>query len=197
MLFLSMGSVSLYTVGNAFILGLLTNHTVVGYYTAAERIVRAIVGLISPISQAAYPRFSKMAAESENSVLYWARKGLFLQSGLGLASSVSIFVGAPVIVQIILGAEYQPSVSVMRLLAALPLINGIGSSFGRFILIPFRKDSARFFVFSIAGLINLTLAFLFTPIWLANGMALAVLVSEIFVTCCFVLYSRANGLSPV
>jgi len=63
-LFLSRVSVSLYTVGNAFILGMLTNNTVVGYYSAAEKIVKSILGLLDPIAQAAYPRFSKMAAES-------------------------------------------------------------------------------------------------------------------------------------
>jgi len=196
-LFLSTASVSLYTTGNALILGLLTNHTVVGYYSAAERIVKAVAGLLGPISQAVYPRFSKMASESKSSVLYWARRGLLLQSSLGLFLSIALFVGAPVIVQVVLGTGYEPSITVMRMLAALPLIIGIGSSFGRFVLLPFRKDRTRLFIFLIAGFTNVTLAFLLTPMWFASGMALAVLVSEVFVTLGFFVYLRINNLSPI
>jgi Na+-driven multidrug efflux pump len=55
----------------------------------------------------------------------------------------------------------------------------------------------RLIVFLIAGLVNITLAYFFTSIWAANGMALAVLVAEIFVTISFFVYLRSNNLSPV
>ena len=87
-LFLSMASVSLYTVGNAFILGMLTNPTVVGYYSAGDKIIRALMGLFGPITQAAYPRFAKMAADSKALALQWSRRLLFLMGGMGLASSI-------------------------------------------------------------------------------------------------------------
>jgi len=196
-LFLSKGAVGLYTTGNVLILGLLTDNVVVGYYSAGEKLVKAVQGLLTPISQAFYPRFSKMAAESKSSVLYWARRGLLLQGGLGLFLSVIIFAGAPLIVQVLLGKEYQSSIAVMRILSALPLIVGIGSSFGKFVLLPFRRDKARLVIFMIAGLANIVLAFLFTSAWSANGMALAVLISEVFVTCSFFVYSRINNISPI
>ena len=197
MLFLSQASVSLYTVGNAFILGLLTNHTVVGYFNAAEKIVKAIVGLLGPISQAAYPRFSKWASESKTLALQWARRMLVLMSGLGLALSVTLFAGAPVIVRIVLGPEYEPSIIVMRILSVLPLFIGASNVLGVQIMYSFRLEKAVMTIVYIAGLINLVLAILFAPIWLAAGMALAVVVSEAFVTIGFIFYLQKNRLIPI
>ena len=93
-LFLSKASVSLYTAGNAFILGLLTSHTVVGYYSAAEKIVRALVALLEPVSQSVYPAMAKKALESKERTLYWARFGLYYQSFIGMIMSIFLFVFA-------------------------------------------------------------------------------------------------------
>jgi len=90
LLFLSRASVSLYTVGNAFILGMLTNPTVVGYYSAGEKIVKSLIGLLGPMAQAAYPRFAKIAADSKSLALYWSRLMIFIMGGIGLSISILI-----------------------------------------------------------------------------------------------------------
>lgn len=57
--FLSRVSVSIYTSANAFVLGLFTNNTMVGYYSIAEKLYQAIQGLYGPINQALYPYVAK------------------------------------------------------------------------------------------------------------------------------------------
>lgn len=57
--FLSRVSVSIYTSANAFVLGLFTNNTMVGYYSIAEKVYQAIQGLYGPIAQALYPYVAK------------------------------------------------------------------------------------------------------------------------------------------
>jgi PST family polysaccharide transporter len=197
MLFLSTASISLYTVGNAFILGLLTNNTIVGYYSAAEKIVKAVLGLLGPISQAIYPRFSKMASDSKALALHWGQRMLLLMGGLGLILSVSLFVGAPVIVGIVLGPGYEPSVAVMRILAALPLLIGGSNVLGIQLMLPFGRDKAFASILVGAGLINITLAILLAPIWQESGMAAAVLFSEAFVTGTMLIYLSLHQLNPL
>ncbi|MEM2001682.1 MAG: oligosaccharide flippase family protein, partial [Candidatus Methanomethylicaceae archaeon] len=194
MLFLSMASVSLYTVGNAFILGLLTNHTVVGYYSAAEKIVKAISGLFGPISQAAYPRFSKMAAESKALALQWGRRMLFSMGGLGLILSLVVFVEAPLITKIVLGPDYGPSVTVIQILASLCFLIAMSNVLGVQIMFSFHYERAVFVRVLLAGLLNISIALLVVPVWSANGMALAVLVSETFVTVSYFAFLRKKGL---
>lgn len=57
--FLSRVSVSIYTSANAFVLGLFTNNTMVGYYSIAEKLYMAMQSLYGPITQALYPYVAK------------------------------------------------------------------------------------------------------------------------------------------
>lgn len=57
--FLSRISVSIYTSANAFVLGLFTNATMVGYYSIAEKLYMAIQSLYQPIVQVLYPYVAK------------------------------------------------------------------------------------------------------------------------------------------
>jgi PST family polysaccharide transporter len=193
-LFLSKSSVSLYTVGNAFILGMLTNHTAVGYYSAAEKIVKSFLGLLGPISQAAYPRFSKLAAESRQRALLWGRRMLLLMGSAGFAFSLVILVGANLIVFILLGPRFGPSILVMRVLAFLPFLIALSNVLGIQLMIPFGKDRAFTLILFGAGVLNVSLAVVLAPLWQAAGMAVAVLLSEIFVTLSMFLYVNKVGI---
>lgn len=57
--FLSRISVSIYTSSNAFVLGLFTNNTVVGYYSMAEKLYQALQALYFPLVNAVYPFIAK------------------------------------------------------------------------------------------------------------------------------------------
>lgn len=199
-LFLSQASVSLYTVGNAFILGLLTNPTVVGYYSAAEKIVKALTGLTEPVTQAAYPRFSKLAAESKASLLYWTRRALLLQSVVGFALSAVLFLGAPIIVDIVLGKQYLPAIPVIRVLAVVPFLVSISAGMGRFVFLPMRKENIRFAITFVAGFLNLFLAFILVPRWSGTGMAIAVVAAEANIGLLYWIYLskiQANPFLPL
>lgn len=186
-LFLSKASVSLYTAGNTFILGMLTNHTVVGYYSAAEKIVKSVLGLLGPISQAAYPRFSKMASESRDKALFWMRKMLLLIGGLGSIMTIILFLAAPLIGMIILGHQFQRSIAVVHILSPLVFLIGVNNTLGIQVLFPFNQERWVAIIVFVAGLINIVLAALLAPRFAEQGMAVAVLLAELFVTVAYYL----------
>ncbi|HIE54050.1 MAG TPA: hypothetical protein EYP90_02520, partial [Chromatiaceae bacterium] len=197
LLFLSTASISLYTAGNAFVLGLLTNPTMVGYYSAAEKIVKGVMNLLGPIRQAAYPRFSKLAIESRAKALYWGKRMMLVMSVLGAGLSLVLVFGAPVIVTILLGSQYGPSVGVIRVLAGLPLLIGASNVLGIQIMLPFGKDRAFMTILLGAGVTNIAFAVLLAPHWQAMGMAMAVLITETIVTASMLIYLQSCGLSPL
>lgn len=195
-LFLSTASISLYTVGNSFILGMFTNPIVVGYYSAGEKIVRSLLGLIGPLSQAAYPRFAMLAAESKSQALLWGRRMLFVNGGIGLFLSASLLVAAPLVVNILLGKDYGPSVQVIRVLAFIPFLVAISNVLGIQTMLPFGKDKLFTSILFGAGLVNLSLAFFLISFWQEVGMAAAFLVSEIFVTMVMFFALSFYNLNP-
>ena len=57
--FISRISLSLYTISNSFVLGLVLGNTAVGYYAAAEKLFVSLQSLYSPLNQALYPYMIK------------------------------------------------------------------------------------------------------------------------------------------
>ncbi|MER3417491.1 MAG: hypothetical protein C4297_14990 [Gemmataceae bacterium] len=197
LLFIGTVSGNVYVTGNAFVLGMLTNHTVVGYYSAAERVVRGLSGLLGPVSQAAFPSASKMAATSRVGALRQVRSILMLMSAVGLVLSGLLFFGASTLVHVLLGPAYEPSVAVVRVLAPLPALISISTVFGLQVILPFRKDLVFTSILVTAALLDLAAALLLVPSFGESGMGLALLLTEIFVTSATGLACLHYGLNPV
>lgn len=187
-LFLSNASISLYTAGNPFILGFFAPMDIVGYYTAAEKIARASLGLISPLTQAIYPNFAKIGSESKEQLFIVARKALYILGGVGLAASLLVFVFAPLIVRLFLGNDYEPSILPLRILSSIPLFVALSNLFGIQIMLPLKEDRAFTVILLLAGLVNFVLIFIFAPILGAVGSAIAFTGSEFFIALAMAIY---------
>lgn len=76
-IFLSKLAVTLYSSSNIFILGLFTNHLMVGYYAVAYKVVSALVSLGDIVNQVIFPYLSKKWIE--NREFYYKLFYKFLQ----------------------------------------------------------------------------------------------------------------------
>jgi len=196
-IFLSRASISLYTAGNAFILGMLTNNTVVGYYSAAEKIVKSILGLLDPIAQAAYPRFSKMAAESSEALTLLARRMMPIMASIGVILTTITFVTAPFLVDLLLGPSFVPSVSVVRILSFTIINISLATIWSTWLLIGAGREKVAAVILFAAGLVNLFSALILAPRFFEQGMAIAVLLSETFVNITSFTYICKTGTNPL
>ncbi|HVB33515.1 MAG TPA: oligosaccharide flippase family protein [Patescibacteria group bacterium] len=195
-IFFSQSAVALYTSGNVFILGMLTNVTVAGYYGAAERLVKVAMGAWGPLQQAVFPRASRLASESREAALRFAGKLFFLQGGMGAVLSAALLAGAPWIVPLAFGRKFEPSIAVLQILSVLPLLIAVSSVLGIQVMVPFNRDKAFAAVLLAAGLLNVGLGVLLAPRWQASGMAFSVACSECLVTASMFWYLRRNRLAP-
>ncbi|MEO8711011.1 MAG: oligosaccharide flippase family protein [Parafilimonas sp.] len=69
--FLSRISVSVYTISNVFTLGLFGTNTMVGYYSAAEKIFIAIQNAYSPVNNSLYPYMTKTKNVQAFKKIFW------------------------------------------------------------------------------------------------------------------------------
>jgi len=195
--FLTTGAVSFYTSANALILGFLTNDLMVGFYRAAERVARMATSAWGPLSQAAYPRFSKLAVDSKHDALHWGRRMLLVMGAAGLLISATLFLGAPLIIKVAFGPRYESSVTTLRLLSPLPFMIAISNVLGIQVLFPFRRERVALASVAVGGAVNLALSFLLAPAWKANGMAFSVTTAEFSVTAVMFGYLWKAHLNPL
>ena len=196
-LFVSQAAVRAYTSGNTFILGMFTNMTVAGYYSAAERVVQMVLGLLGPVMQAVYPRASQLAASSRDAALQLTRKMMVFMGTAGFGLSAGVLVMAPWVVPILLGAKFHASITIMQILSPLPFLIAVSNVLGIQIMIPFKHDVAFALILVAAGLLNLGMASLLAPHWQGNGMAVSVAFSELLVTAAMFWYLGRRRLLPL
>jgi PST family polysaccharide transporter len=193
-IFISTVAISLYTISSTFILGLFTNNTIVGYYSAAEKVVKAIQGLLTPVSQTIYPYISKLVKESEERGLKFIQKVTFLIGGVSFLLSVSIFIFADLIVRYLLGNQYTESIAVLKILSFLPFIIALSNIFGIQTMLTFNYKKAFSNILIGASVINIFLAFILVPLYQHVGISFSVLISEIFVTISMFIYLQRKGI---
>jgi len=193
-IFISTVAISLYTISNTFILGLFTNNTIVGYYSAAEKIIRAIQGLLGPISQTIYPHVSKLMYESKEYGIKFLRKVTFLIGSFSFVLSLIIFIFADLIVRIVLGTQYTESVIVLKILAFLPFIVGLSNVFGIQTMLTLNFKKAFSNILISASFLNLVLALILVSSLKHIGISISVLISEIFVTLSMYIYLKNKGI---
>jgi O-antigen/teichoic acid export membrane protein len=193
-IFISTAAISLYTTINPVLIGMMTNNTIVGLFSAADKIRMACQSVISPLSVAVYPRVGALMATNRQTGLLLVRKLLLIQGGVTLFISFALWLLAPWIVVVVMGHQFDAAVSVLRVMAPLPFLIGLSNVFGIQTMLPLglKKSFSRIVLFS--GIINISLILVLAPVWGAEGAAAAILFTESFVTFAMVLVLRRSQI---
>ncbi len=180
-LFISTLATSLYTTANAFILGLFSSNAVVGYYSAAEKIIKGIQDLISPIFYSVYPYLSRLVNESKEKAINLIKKILKFVSISSFFIAIIIFLSAGLISKIVLGKGFASSIIILKILAIIPFIGGINIILTSLTMLSFNYKKAFSKIVISAGLLNVLCAFLLVPVYQAVGSSIAVIIAESYI----------------
>lgn len=193
-LFITSVSVSLYTSANVVILGILSNYEIVGYFSIADKIIRAIISLNGPIMSAFYPFSCRNIGTKEYFSLL--RKIFFLLIVVGLIILFGIFKFSESIIVLFAGNDFLLSSLILKVLSPLIIIIFISHITSSQILIPLKLDKPLFIILFLAGIANILLSFIFVPMFGALGMAAIVLFVELSITLSQIILVKSKvGLS--
>ncbi len=196
-MFVFRSSLGLYSAGSTFILGLFAPAEAVGFYAGAEKIARAFMGLLAPVQQSLYPRFSHLVHQDPPTARRLARLSLLVMSAFGALSSLAVFLAAPWIVRIILGKGFTASVPVLRIMAALIFLDAFSTMLGMLWMVPLGLDRAFSRIVLAIGVLNIALALILAPRLAGAGVAAAVVAAEVFGACLISITLHRRGLNPL
>jgi len=196
-IFFSSMAVSVYTISTTFILGILTNNTTVGYYSAGERIVKAVQALYAPASQAIYPYISNIINKSEEEGLRIIRKLSLVIGSVMLLLSSLLFYYSEEIVFILLGEQYRQSIIVVKILAFLPFLISMSNIYGIQTMLNLGRKVAFSRILAIASLIGIILSFVLVKRYEYIGSAITLLSVETMVTIMMIVYLLRTGINVI
>jgi PST family polysaccharide transporter len=180
-IFACRASSGLYVTANALILSAFAAPAVVGFFGGAERIIRAAINLLQPLTQTFLPRISYLHATDHGSAELVIRRTMVGVGALGVVMGLCAVFGAPLLVHVLLGAGYADSIPVLRALGALPPLVAINTVLGIYWALPFGHDRTFLVSIVLAAITNLSLAAVLAPRYGALGMASAALGAEVVV----------------
>jgi polysaccharide transporter, PST family len=181
---------------NRLVLGSVAPVAILGEYAGAERITRVFQQGMWPVNQALYPKLTQQAQNNPRGAMKTVRLSLLLLGGLGLVFGVAIFMGAPLLVRLVLGPDFRDSVPVLRIFALwIPLV-ALSTVMIFQLLLPNHLDNQFNFVNFTAGLVGIVAAVLLAPRFRAAGIAWSAVTAQIYTLVAFSIVLARAGLNP-
>lgn len=183
--------ISIYVNLDSVMLGFLKNEESVGYYAAATRLTKAILGIVSSLGAVLLPRFSNMITNGQKEEFQLlANKAASFTIALSLPMSVGlIFMAAPII-HIFCGNGFEPSILTLKLVAPIVLFIGLSGIIGMQILYPQGREKYVIISTMVGACINLLINYLLIPQYGQYGAVLGTVIAEFMVTVIMILLGR-------
>lgn len=180
-IFIAMLGGNLYNNSSVFFLGLLSSPAVVGYFAAADKLIKAVQGLVQPVSQAVFPHIATLITKSRAEALYFIGR-LLRVVGLGMLgiSIVTIFLAAP-ISNVLLGSKFSASIPLIQLMALIPFFVGVNNVFGAQFLVQFGFGRLLSLSIVIPAVVHIAALYFVVSRWSASGVAVLMTFTEMFV----------------
>lgn len=179
--FVSRLLISIYTSLIPLILGVVSGVSALSFFNLADKARGAAQAVLSPLSQALYPRMSFLFCHDRKSaIILLKRSGLILLSGASLLS-LMLWMGADQIINLLGGGGYADAVIVLKWLAPVPFFIAVSNLFGVQVLLANGETRLINSTASIVGLVVLILVYPMTARYSAQGAAALNLMAEISV----------------
>jgi len=189
-IFLSQVNISLFSNSNIIILGLLTNNVAVGYYSVAEKIMRALAMMQTPITGAIFPHISKLIKSNKQEAINKLKKIMNIGTIIYIIILLAIIIFAKQIIVLLFTNDSLNSVIVLQIIAIVPLTIFLNNIFGTQIMLNTGKSKQFTQVLFMGAIINLILCSLLSYYFSYIGTAISLLIVEVFIMFGMFYYVR-------
>lgn len=193
-LFASRVSISFYTMLIPLALGWIAGPVALAYFNVADKLRVGAQSLITPISQAIFPRISHLVSKNESSAYQLIKRSavaIFLVSG---SASLMLFVLSEPLVQLMAGEGFDGAVSVLHWMSPVPFLVGMSNLFGVQLMIPLRLNIEFNRILFCAAVLCVIILWPLINYAEANGAAITLMIVEFFVSVVMFFYLRKKQI---
>lgn len=179
--FLAQMKISFFSSANVLILGIISGPTSVGYFSAAEKLMRALAQAQIPLLSALYPKMASDLVSHREKSIRLLKSILLGGTVCYLVVGLIVFINAESIITFAFGPEMKSSALALQIIVLCPLLIFQNNIFGTQLLLNLGKDKTYFSVVFITGILNLVLATILTMLYDFIGTSISLLIAEICV----------------
>jgi polysaccharide transporter, PST family len=186
--FFSNVALAMHGATNVVIVGLMAPNREIAYFGGAQRLMSALGALVAPIVTAIYPHVSHKAAHAEEEAIRFVRKYALPMAAPFFLAGIVLFSSAPLVVRIILGKAFGPSVLVLRIMAFCPFTLSLSNSFSTHYMLACGYERAWMRIVVISVVVNF--AVLIPLLYLVRGSLAVAITSTALDVFTLTLYWR-------
>jgi PST family polysaccharide transporter len=194
-IFISIAAINAYTTTRIFAIGILTNNTVTGFYSIAEKISGLFQTFpLNSFSQAVFPRLSKVFHKNKIRAFKIMERLQQITIATSLIFLPLAFIFAHLIVRLVCGVDYPETVLSLRLLLVSAFFISANAFRVQFLLVC-GKTHIYSRIHVVMAMIGMPLIFLLISSFSYVGAAVATVVIETGVFCITYLTVRKLRIS--
>lgn len=177
----SVFAISLYTVFDKTLLGMLSSKEAVAFYEYSNKIINIPKMFITVIGTVLFPRACNFIAngdfESSRRYYKYSMAAIYF---IGFASVFGLLAVADLFSTIYYGNDFAVCGSIIKVMSPLILIIGIGDVFRMQFLIPLQKDKQYIICIIFNACINVFLSSILIPLYGVYGAVVGTICAELF-----------------
>lgn len=183
---------SVYSSLDTIILGFIKGFKDVGYYSAASRLVKVGIPILTALSTVLLPKIAQTFRDKDDvKTQKLLSQGLSYVILIGIPIAIGLIALSKEIVLFFSGLEFIEASLTLQIMAPTTLIIGFSTVWVVLILSPNSKDKEGAITVSIGLVISIILNFLLIPIYGHIGAAVSNLISELGVMLCFMYFASS------
>lgn len=163
---------SIYIYVNGLIVRFAGGEAALGIYAAAEKLVKAVSALISPVVQAVYPRVCNGSNHSLKKI-YLIIIAITLSCWLG-----SLAIG-DLIISLVYGPHFHESSTVLKILTVAPIFSGMSMISVQLKILAWGEHKHLKKIYALSVLMHCAQAPILVTSWGVRGAAISVVITEI------------------
>lgn len=169
---------NLYRNSNVLILSIFASEASVGIYSAGEKIVKAIQGTFTPLTQSFYPYISRITKTSQSQSIRVIKYTIIFISVIAGSVAAIIFVFSDYLTNLAFGENFSATALIIKITSPVILFGVINFVLGIIFMTNYGMKKEFSYSVITVGLINIVICSLLSYLFGAIGSGISFLMAE-------------------